>query len=132
MALAAKVGQLLAEQNITYTRLVMPTKDNCTQLETLIEAASALLDTKKVVDRIDQEIRIMKARLMNKEGYSGGDVDTPMDADQGTPGDGDMTGEREQSVISTKSTRKSARRSMSMSSVDTNAPSTRSTKRQKH
>jgi DNA methyltransferase 1-associated protein 1 len=105
MALAAKVGQLLAEHNITYTRLVMPTRDNCTQLEALIEAGSQLLDTKKNVDRVEQDIRVLKARLANKEGLFPSDIESPMDVDPATPGDGDVADEREQSVISTKSAR---------------------------
>lgn len=101
-AVAAKVAQLLTEQGINHQRLVMPTRDNCAQLEVLIEAASALLETKKVVDRVEQDIRVLKARLL-KEAEGGGDVDN-MDVDEGTPGDEGLEG-RSQSVVSTRSGR---------------------------
>ncbi|EGO27874.1 hypothetical protein SERLADRAFT_447095 [Serpula lacrymans var. lacrymans S7.9] len=122
-AIAPKVAQLLTELSITHTRLVMPTRDNCAQLESLIEAASALIDTKKVVDKTEQDIRVLKVRLGSRasEGADTG-VGTPMDAEGETEG-GDAEGEdgRAQSVVSTKSGRgrKQSRRSVSISSIDT-------------
>jgi DNA methyltransferase 1-associated protein 1 len=104
-ALAAKIGQVLIEQGINHGRLVMPTKDNCTQLETLIEAASTLLEIKKGVDRVEQDIRVLKARLISQEGYVDGDADTPMEVDQDTPGEGEVVEERAHSVVSTRSGR---------------------------
>lgn len=150
MAIAAKVTQLLTEQGINHARLVMPTRDNCAQLEVLIEAATGLLETKKVVDRVEQDIRVLKARLISKEGSLGAE-ENAMDVDQETSGEGEAVDGRSQSVLSTRSGRGRKnvsslprylfhilillqnRRSMSISSVDTNAVlSTRSTKRQKH
>lgn len=80
----------------------MPTRENCAQLDVLIEAASTLLETKKVVDRVEQDIRVLKARLI-KETDGGGEADN-MDVDEGTPGDEGMEG-RSQSVLSTRSGR---------------------------
>jgi DNA methyltransferase 1-associated protein 1 len=102
IAIAAKVTQLLSEQGINHTRLVMPTRENCAQLEVLIEAATALLETKKVVDRVEQDIRLLKARLLSKEGNVVGE-DNAMDVDQETSGEGEALEGRSQSVVSTRS-----------------------------
>ncbi|KAF8557043.1 hypothetical protein OG21DRAFT_1482642 [Imleria badia] len=136
--IAPKITQALAELGITYSRLVMPTRENCTQLESLLDATTALIETKKVVDRVDQDIRVLKARLGIRESESA-DRDpkesTPMDVDEykeGRHGEGEG---RAQSVVSARSGRgrKQSRRSVSVSSIDTSASlTTRSgTKRQK-
>ncbi|EPS98724.1 hypothetical protein FOMPIDRAFT_1164806 [Fomitopsis schrenkii] len=125
---AARVAQVLGELGISHTRLVMPTRDNCAQLENLLDAATALVETKKVVDKVEQDIRIMKARLGEQEpgGEDGAEMgdgaQTPMDVDDGNDAEGELDG-RAQSVVSTRSTRsrKQSRRSMSISSVDTSA-----------
>ncbi|KAF9226646.1 hypothetical protein BS17DRAFT_775926 [Gyrodon lividus] len=138
-AIAPKVTQALNELGITHARLVMPTRENCAQLESLLEATSALLETKKVVDRVEQDIRVLKARLGMRDSESAngdGKESTPMDLDE--PRDGDKDGEvdgRSQSVVSARSGRgrKQSHRSMSVSSIDTSASlSARAgTKRQK-
>ncbi|KAI0938219.1 hypothetical protein AcV7_003466 [Taiwanofungus camphoratus] len=137
---AAKVAQALGELGISHTRLVMPTRDNCAQLESLLEATAALVEIKKVVDKVEQDIRVLKMRLANRDsegaedGVGTGDAaPTPMDVDEGNDGEGEDDG-RAQSVVSTRSTRsgrsrKQSRRSMSISSVDTSA--TGAIKRQK-
>jgi len=87
----------------------MPTRENCSQLESLLDATSALIETKKVVDRVEQDIRVLKARLGIRESESA-DRDpkqsTPMDVDESKQ---DMVGEREgdraQSVLSARSGR---------------------------
>lgn len=62
-ALAGKVNQVITELNITLTRLVMPTRDTVAAYDSLLNAATSLVDTKKVVDTVEQEIRVTKARL---------------------------------------------------------------------
>ena len=88
----------------------MPTRDNCTQLESLLDATTALIETKKVVDRVEQDIRVLKARLGIRESES---VDrdakesTPMDVDESKEdrdGDGEHKG-RAESVASARSGR---------------------------
>ncbi|KAI0303932.1 hypothetical protein BC826DRAFT_903276 [Russula brevipes] len=154
-AVAAKVTQIAGELGITLSRLVMPTRDSLAAYDTLLEAITAVVEAKKVSDRLDQEIRTAKMRLGMRE--SEAPADMPMDVDEDgrappeAPGDG-----RAQSVVSTRSgrSRKQAsyfettsysipvligtgtpneRRSMSVSSVDTSATSTTraGTKRQK-
>ncbi|KAG6378754.1 hypothetical protein JVT61DRAFT_13027 [Boletus reticuloceps] len=131
--IAPKVAQALAELGITYSRLVMPTRDNCSQLESLLDATTALIETKKIVDRVEQDIRVLKARLGIRESESA-DRDpkesTPMDVDESKQ-DRDGEGEgRAQSVIRG---RKQLCRSISVSSIDTSAslPTRTGTKRQK-
>ena len=61
----------------------MPTRENLLHLESLIEATTLLLEIKKNVDRVEQDIRVMKARVLRNEqigGADGGEV--PMDVDQ--------------------------------------------------
>lgn len=131
----------------------MPTRDTLVAHEALLETITSLVELKKVVDRVDQDIRTAKMRLGMRE--SEAPAEGPMDVDEDgqvpeTPGDG-----RAHSVVSTRSgrSRKQAssrdetrsspqasglsaychapqtgttndRRSMSVSSVDTSATST--------
>ncbi|KAG9317493.1 hypothetical protein JVU11DRAFT_1696 [Chiua virens] len=79
--IAPKVTQALTELGITHSRLVMPTRENCARLESLIDATTALIETKKVMDKVDQEIRVLKARLGIRESESAdrdGKESTPM------------------------------------------------------
>ncbi len=59
----AKVTTILAELGISISRLVMPTAPNIARLETLQSAAVTVMDMKKTLDRIEQEIRILEAQL---------------------------------------------------------------------
>lgn len=121
-AIAPKVTQALTEIGISHARLVMPTRDNIAALESLIDAASALVETKKLVDKVDADIRVARIRLGKEvseapEGsaHAGPSKDqsmpprTPMEVDGSTAGDADAEGEpddeRAQSVISVRSTR---------------------------
>jgi len=140
-AIAPKITAALAELGISHTRLVMPTRDTTAQLESLIDATTALVETKRIVDKVEYDIRVLKSRLGMREsegveeGRGANDADG-MDVDEGNEG-GETVGDdgRAQSVVSTRSarSRKHARRSMSISSVDTSGTvSTRAgTKRQK-
>ena len=62
-SIAPKVSAMLGELGVSHTRLVMPTQANIARLEVLLDAAAMLIDTKKSVDRIDQEIRTQKKLL---------------------------------------------------------------------
>ncbi|KAI0068621.1 hypothetical protein BV25DRAFT_1866596 [Artomyces pyxidatus] len=132
-SMQGKVAQVVTELGISLARLVMPTRETLAQHEALVEAAGALVETKKVVDRVDQEIRVAKARLGMRESEAPG-ASTPMEVDEevGPPAEG-----RAPSVVSTRSARSrkqtgTTRRSLSVSSVDTTATTTRAgTKRQK-
>lgn len=86
----------------------MPTRENCSQLESLLDATTALIETKKVVDRVEQDIRVLKARLGISESESA-DRDaqdsSPMDVDESREDkDGEGDG-RAQSVVSARSGR---------------------------
>ena len=148
--MATKVAQVLSEYGINSSRLVMPTRDNLLHLESLIDATTLLLEVKRNVDRVEQEIRVMKARVLRRdEQLSGGDGgEVPMDVDQEA-----VVDEEDAGVQSGRGSRKKnvslptqkdfgtwtladslvlqARRSMSISSVDTAAQPGRSNKRQK-
>jgi DNA methyltransferase 1-associated protein 1 len=158
-----KVLQAFAEMGLSPSRLVMPTKENVAQLEGLLEAVTAMLETKKLLDKVDHDIQVTQkqtsmrnGQLEDGEGDAEPDVKTeePMDVDQAQE-ETDGNEGRGHSVMSVRSirSRKKVRylsiigscdvvkaeytcqshRSMSISSVDTNATSlsTRNTKRQK-
>ncbi|KAF8914172.1 hypothetical protein CPB84DRAFT_1758608 [Gymnopilus junonius] len=141
-AIAPKISQSLAELGVKHTRLVMPTRENVHRLEALMEATTSLVETKRVVDKVDYDIQVLKTRLgLREQSHSanggeakieGGDS---MDIDNSQVGDAENEegeGGRGQSVVSVRSgrSRKHPRRSMSVSSVDT-ASTRAGTKRQK-
>jgi DNA methyltransferase 1-associated protein 1 len=102
-AVAAKVTQIASELGVSLSRLVMPTRDTLVAHEALLEAITSLVEMKKVVDRVDQEIRTAKIRLGMRE--SEAPAEGPMDVDEDgqapdTPGEG-----RAHSVVSTRSGR---------------------------
>jgi len=105
-AIAPKVTQALAELGISLTRLVMPTRDNVAQLESLLEATMALIEMKRVVDKVDYDIEVLRAQLGLKEGQEnensmteGMDVDEKIvDSEAGKDG-------RAQSIVSVRSGR---------------------------
>ncbi|KAJ7498745.1 hypothetical protein FB451DRAFT_8701 [Mycena latifolia] len=143
-AIAPKVTQALVELGVSHTRLVMPTQGNIALLEALMDATASLVETKKVVDKAEYDIQVLKARLGMQGPAKVEEVDGTadgMDVDDGNDAEGEVDGEgegedgRAQSVVSTRSarSRKHTRRSMSISSVDTSATvSTRAgTKRQR-
>ncbi len=91
----------------------MPTRDTLAQHEALLETITALVEMKKVADRVDQEIRTAKMRLGMRESET--PAETPMDVDEDaqapdTPGEG-----RAQSVVSTRSGR--SRKQVGLSDV---------------
>ncbi len=71
--LAPKVTQALGELGINHTRMVMPTRDNLQLHESLIEAASSLVETKKVIDKIDLEILVLQEQLKERQENAGAD-----------------------------------------------------------
>jgi DNA methyltransferase 1-associated protein 1 len=111
---APKIMQLFSELGIRHDRIVMPTRENCQQFESLMDAAGALVDTRRVVDKTQHEINVLKARLgirASEGAEETGERDvTPMDVDEtGGNGEQDAEGEpddeRAQSVVSTRSGR---------------------------
>ena len=118
-SIAPKVAQALGEIGIQLTRLVMPTRENCMQLEGLLEATCALVETKKVVDKVEHDIRVMKERLglrksvaaagedgeADAEGEVEEEAETIMQVDAEEGADRDAEGERATSVVSTRSGR---------------------------
>ncbi|KAF9513258.1 hypothetical protein BS47DRAFT_1317687 [Hydnum rufescens UP504] len=62
--LAPKTTTILAELGVSASRLVMPTRANIERLENLQTAAASLIEMKKNVDRVEQEIRVLQAQSM--------------------------------------------------------------------
>ncbi|KAL7420807.1 swr complex subunit [Cryptotrichosporon argae] len=59
---ALRVPELLAEFGVAFGRLVMPTRANIDIYERVLQAAGGLLDMKRQVDRVEQEIRTHTAQ----------------------------------------------------------------------
>ncbi|GMK57062.1 hypothetical protein CspeluHIS016_0309020 [Cutaneotrichosporon spelunceum] len=59
---AIRVSELLAEMGVSTTRLVMPTRTNLEAYDGVLQAAASLVDMKRQVDRVEQEIRALKAQ----------------------------------------------------------------------
>ncbi|KAI0832741.1 hypothetical protein BC628DRAFT_1414996 [Trametes gibbosa] len=125
---SVRVAQVLNEIGLSATRLVMPTAENIARFEPVLINANQVVDMKKTLDKVEQDIAIAKERLAvlrgeTTEGGTDGTPQTPMAVDDGADADSVVDG-RAQSVMSTKSTksarsRRQTRRSMSISSVDT-------------
>nr|XP_019050766.1 SWR1-complex protein 4 [Kwoniella bestiolae CBS 10118]OCF29696.1 SWR1-complex protein 4 [Kwoniella bestiolae CBS 10118] len=62
---AIRITELLNELGISAHKLVMPTRTNIEMFDSLLQAAGALIEMKRQVDRVEQELRTVKAQ---KEG----------------------------------------------------------------
>lgn len=114
-AIAPKVTLALSELGISHSRLVMPTRENVAQFEALLDSTTTLIETKRLVDKADYDIKVSRNRLGLREKSQSVDGETKiensdaMDVDF-TQGDGNGDIEegddgRGQSVVSTKSDR---------------------------
>lgn len=65
--LAPRIAQILSELGISSQKLVMPTRENVQMMDSLMQAASALAETKKQVDRVEHEIRVARKVLGMEE-----------------------------------------------------------------
>jgi DNA methyltransferase 1-associated protein 1 len=63
---AIRITELLIEMGIHPQRLVMPTRANLDALDGVLQAAGGLVDMKRQVDRVDQELRTLRAQ---REGF---------------------------------------------------------------
>ncbi|KAG8975451.1 swr complex subunit [Tulasnella sp. 427] len=124
-SLKQKINQVVQEIGVHPERLVMPTAANLEKLEALQAAAAGLLDIKKALDRVDQEIRINKARLRGGSEAADTDADGAGETDRGRT-------DREGSVASVEAGGGRNKRSASVvSSATSAAPDVRPRKRQR-
>ena len=84
----AKVAGVMTELGVHPSRVVMPTTTNIEKFEAFQQATISLVEMKKTVDKVEQEIKVLTARLRGGSEAA--------DTDGGAPGDGD----REQSAAS--------------------------------
>lgn len=63
---AIRITELLGEMGLSTHRLVMPTRTNLEAYDGVLSAATSLIDMKRQVDRVEQEIRTLKAQ---KDGF---------------------------------------------------------------
>lgn len=110
-----KVQEAVAELGLSSSRLVIPTRENVAQLDAMLEAMLALLETKRLVEKAEYDIQVLKKRLGLREQSTGKgipetDGGDSMHVDYAHKG-GDVVGEtpgeneRSQSVLSVRSAR---------------------------
>lgn len=105
-AIAPRVNTLLTELGVSSSRLVMPTATNCQHLESLMDAATNLVELKRVLDKVDQDIDVLKSRLqIREEGGDGASVDAMDNDDRAETVEPEGETGRSQSVMSARSTR---------------------------
>jgi DNA methyltransferase 1-associated protein 1 len=68
ISIAPKVRQTLADFQISHSRLVIPTTDNIERMKSLLEAATALVETKNAVEKTDYNVQATKRQLGIEEG----------------------------------------------------------------
>ncbi|KAF8311157.1 hypothetical protein DL93DRAFT_2083603 [Clavulina sp. PMI_390] len=93
-ASAAKITAILAENGISVSRLVMPTRPNVERLEMLQQAANMLFEVKKNLDRVEYEVARLKAQKEALEGEGAADADGDGDGD----GEGEVDGGSEMDI----------------------------------
>ena len=83
-AIALKVTLALSELGISHSRLVMPTRENVTQFESLLDATTALIEIKRLVDKADYDIKVSRNRLgVRAKSQSAGDREPRIENDDG-------------------------------------------------
>jgi DNA methyltransferase 1-associated protein 1 len=109
-AIAPKVTLALSELGISQSRLVMPTRENIVQFESLLDATTALIEIKRLVDKADYDIKVSRNRLgLREKSQSVGDGEPKMENDDSmdidyTQGDDIEEGDgRGESVVSGRS-----------------------------
>jgi DNA methyltransferase 1-associated protein 1 len=148
---ATKITNTLTELEVP-TRLIMPTAEVTAQYELLLASINTLLDTKKVADKLDAEIKLAEAQKAEREkrerkekgepeeeanGDTNGDVDADADAEMadadGEEGDDEVKMEQsEKEKSAAPSTRTAGSASLHKRSASVlSQVSDKSTKRQK-
>jgi DNA methyltransferase 1-associated protein 1 len=114
-AVQQKVQEAVAELGLSSSRLVIPTRENVAQLDATLEAMLALLETKRLVEKAEYDIQVLKKQLGLRE-QSAADGKGTISGMEGVhvdyaPKGGDVVGEipgeneRSQSVLSVRSAR---------------------------
>lgn len=101
--------QTLSDIGIHYNRLVMPTEGNVAKLTALVDSTVQLLEVKRVLDKTEYDIKVLKERLGMRESAVVEGDDSVSVADGASDivmlDDGVDDLGRSQSVVSTRSTR---------------------------
>jgi DNA methyltransferase 1-associated protein 1 len=88
----------------------MPTRDTVAQLDSLLEATMALIEMKRIVDKVDYDIQVLKSQLGMKEEQEGDDAQGDTMELDGGMAEGEVGEDsRSQSVVSARSGRGSRR-----------------------
>jgi hypothetical protein len=72
-----KITTLLESLGVSSSRLIMPTRENLERYEALLTACGSLVDVKRMVDRAEQEVRVLK--LQKESGVAGAATGTAVE-----------------------------------------------------
>lgn len=72
-----KITTLLESLGVSSSRLIMPTRENLERYEALLTACGSLVDVKRMVDRAEQEVRVLK--LQKESGVGGAGTGTAVE-----------------------------------------------------
>lgn len=64
-----RITELLEQHGVSPSRLLMPTRQNLEAYEALLGTCAMLVDVKRMVDRAEQEVRVL--RMQKDTGYGG-------------------------------------------------------------
>ena len=81
---STKIAAALTELGIP-PRLVMPTTRVCAEYERLIGSVNVLLDVRKVGEKVENEIRVLRAQQRDEQDGNGGQADQPATSDAPEP-----------------------------------------------
>ncbi|KAJ9123027.1 hypothetical protein QFC22_001216 [Naganishia vaughanmartiniae] len=65
----SRINELLEQHGVSPSRLLMPTRHNLEAYEALLGTCAMLVDVKRMVDRAEQEVRVL--RMQKDTGYGG-------------------------------------------------------------
>jgi len=104
---SVRISELVNEIGISTQKLVMPTRSNLEEFDALLIATGALVDMKRQVERVGQELRMLRAQ---RDGYvppieqrkvnyiADGNADLKARSESVTSTDTSMTGRRSRQI----------------------------------
>lgn len=108
----SKINTILTDLGIHPSRLVMPTAANIERMEALQQAAGGLADMKRLLDKVEQDVKNLKTKLRGESEAA--------ETDAGGAGDGDraQTGDREMSTSTAQGDKRVSRSTQLAVDVD--------------
>lgn len=90
-AVLTKVTSVFSEMNLSHSKLVMPSTANIEKMEALMAATGGLVDMKRMVDKVEQEVRVLRSRLRGGSEAGETDMGGGMEGERGETQDREMS-----------------------------------------